>query len=72
MKENKQSELEIKVLEYIYDKYSIFIDKEDKIRFGKAFFTVEMLCRGSIEVMKHNPDKDFKEIVDYMFDYYCT
>ena len=70
--EIEQSELEIKVLEYIYDRYKIYIDKEGNIHFGKAYFTVEMLCRGSIDVMKHNPGRDFQEIVDYMFDYYCT
>jgi hypothetical protein len=38
--------------------------------FGKASFTIEMLCRGSIEVSKVNPEKDIFEIVDYMFQYY--
>jgi hypothetical protein len=64
--------LKEKVLSYILDRYSVYIKDGESIRFGKAYFTVEMLCRGSIDVSKVNPDKDIFEIVDYMFDYYCT
>jgi hypothetical protein len=70
--ENEQSELEVKVLEYIYHRFRIYIDKEGDIQFGKAQFTVDMLCKGSIQVWSQNQEKDIFEIVDYMFDYYCT
>lgn len=72
MDEN-QEELKKKVEDYVWERFRIYIQKDGKtIRFGKAFFSIEMLVRGSIDVWKANPDRGLFEIVDYMFDYYCT
>lgn len=71
--EINHSELKDKVEKYIWERFRVYIQKDgETIRFGKAFFTIEMLVKGSIDVWKANPEKDIFEIVDYMFDYYCS
>lgn len=63
--------LEAKVREYVLKRFSPHI-QANNIRYGRASFTVDMLVSGSIETWKLNPDKDIYNIVDYMFDYFCT
>lgn len=70
---NDQIELRVKVEKYMRDRYRIYVGKDgETIRFGRAIFPVKMLIDGSISVCQANPEKDTFEIVEYMFDYYCT
>jgi hypothetical protein len=72
MKDN-QHEIREEVEKYVWKRFRIYIEKDgETIRFGKATFPIEMLVNGSISVFQANPEKDIFEIVDLMFDYYCT
>ncbi len=67
--ENK--ELEDSITTYVYQRFGNHITG-NKIKYGNAMFTVDMLVRESIKVFKMNPDKEINYVVDEMFDYFCT
>lgn len=71
--ENNQDELKAKVEKYIRERFRVYIEKDgETLRYGSATFPIEMLINGSVTVFLANPEKDLFEIVDYMFDYFCT
>lgn len=70
--ENENPELTQIIRTYIYNRYGRYINENNYIWYGQASFSVDMLLSGSVDTCRLNPDKDPGEIVDNMFDYFCT
>jgi len=70
--EEVNQEIYQQILDFIRNRYRIYIKHEDTIWFGRASFTVEMLAGCSYETLMKYPEKGIEYVVSYTFDYLCT